>query len=343
MPIVGLDLGRSNFRAVELEKKKDQIIVNKFGSYEGHGLNLFSENPAELENYSLVLSQFFNETGFSTPYVVVGLNEDNVFMRVIKLPAMNEKELESSIRIEAEQYIPVPINDVNLSYQKLDFDYKDRSKIDVQIVAARKTVLDKYVRIVRNAKLVTRAIEPETISLGRIYGDNAESPVGTMILEMGYSSTLLIVVYGGHVRFSRAIPIGGDALTRSIMQSLGLDYMQAEEYKKIYGMDPSQVEAKIFNAVKALIDNIIVEINRASIFFTNHNPSANIRRVILTGGTALMPGLLLYIASNLEYEVELANPIKNISLNQKIEKSRNSLVQQGPLYSIAFGLALKEI
>jgi type IV pilus assembly protein PilM len=343
MPMVGLNLGKSGFRAVELERKKDEIQVTRYGMFDGHGLNLNSENPTELQNYSNALAEFYKDVGFTTSEVAVGLDENNVFMRVIKLPAMSDKELEGSIKFEAEQYIPVPINDVNLSFQRLDFDYKDKSKIDVQIVAARKTVLSKYVGVLRGAGLVTRTIEPETIALGRLFGDTKDAPVGTLIIEMGFSSSLIIVAYGGYVRFSRSVPIGGEALTRAIQQGVGLDFMQAEEYKKIYGMDPSQVDGKIYNAVKPLIDNLIVEINRASIFFTNHYESANIRRIILTGGTALMPGLLLYIASNLEYEVELANPLKNIGLSQKLEKNRNMIVQQGPLYSIAFGLALKEV
>jgi type IV pilus assembly protein PilM len=341
MPIVGLNLGKTSFRAAEMEKKKDQIILHKYGLYEGHGLNLNSESEEELNAYAAALNNFFNEMAFSTPEVVIGLDENNVFMRVIKLPPMNDKELETSVRIEAEQYIPVPINDVNLSFQRLDADFVDKSKVNVQIVAARKTILTKYVTILRKAKLIPKAIEPETLALGRLFGDSKESPMGTIILEMGFSATLIIVVYAGYVRFSRTVPVGGDALTKAIQQGLNLDFMQAEEYKKIYGMDPSQVDGKIYAAAKPIIDSLILEINRAGMFFTNHHPSASIKRIVLTGGTALMPGLLLYIASNMEYEVELANPIKSIELNPKIESSRSTLVQQGPLYSLAVGLGLK--
>jgi len=341
MPVVGLNLGKTSFRAAEMERHKDQIVLNKFGLYEGHGLNLSSESEEELNAYAAALANFFNEMAFTTPEVVIGLDENNVFMRVIKLPPMNDKELETSIRIEAEQYIPVPINDVNLSYQRLDADFVDKSKVNVQIVAARKTVLAKYINILRKAKLVPKAIEPETLALGRLFGDTKDSPVGTVILEMGFSATLIIVVYGGYVRFSRTVPVGGDALTKAIQQNLNLDFMQAEEYKKIYGMDPSQVDGKIYAAVKPIIDSLILEINRAGMFFTNHHPSATIKRIVLTGGTALMPGLLLHIASNMEYEVELANPIKTIELNPKIESSRTTLVQQGPIYSLSVGLGLK--
>lgn len=343
MPIIGLNIGRSSFRAVELERKKDQIVVNKFGLYENLKLNLDSDNKDDLHVASASLQTFFSEMGFSSPDVVVGLNESSVYMRIIKLPLMNDKELKGSIKFEAEQYIPVPINDVNVSYQKLDADYLEKNKMNVQIVAAKKSTLEKYVTLVRDAHLVPRAIEPETVALTRVLGDTKESPVGTIILAMGLASTLIIITYGGFVRFSRSIPIGGETLTRAIQQGLTLDFMQAEEYKKVYGMDQYQVEGKVYEVLKPLIDNVILEVSRASLFFTNHNPSATIKRVILSGGTALMPGLLLYFASNLEYEVELANPIKNLGLSTKIESQKNTLMQQGPIYSTAIGLALREV
>jgi len=103
----------------------------------------------------------------------------------------------------------------------------------VQIVAARKNIVDKYIEIVKKAKLVPKAIEPETIALGRVLGDSAEYPSGTMILEMGFDTSLIVVCYGGHVRFTRSIPIGGDLMTKTIMQQLDLDHSQAEEYKKL--------------------------------------------------------------------------------------------------------------
>jgi type IV pilus assembly protein PilM len=343
MPIIGLNIGKNSFRAVELDRRKDNIYVNKFGIYDTVKLNLESDKPDDIQAASTALHAFFSEMSFSSPEVVVGLNETSVYMRIIKLPQMTDKELKGSIKYEVEQYIPVPINDVNISYQKLAPDYTDKDKIDVQIVAAKKTTLDRYVSFIRGAHLIPRAIEPETIALTRVLGDTHDAPLGTIILEMGMTSTLIIISYEGFVRFSRSIPIGGESLTRAVQQGLSLDIMQAEEYKKVYGMDQNQVEGKVYNLLKPLIDNIVVEVQRASLFFTNHNSSANIKRVILTGGTALMPGLLLYIARSLEYEVELANPIRNIAVSPKLEEQKNILMQLGPIYSTAIGLALREV
>jgi len=342
MPIIGLNIGKRSFRAVELESKKDKLILTNFGTYINPKITA-EPTTDDIRLMASSLEEFFSETGFSTSDVVLSVDETHIFMRIIKLPIMNDKELKSSIKYEAEQYIPLPLDQVNVSYQKLDQDYSEKGKMNVQIVAARKDVVDKYVEILRKAKLVPRAIEPETIALGRALGDTKEAPSGTMIVEMGFSSSLIVVCYGGFVRFTRAIPIGGDTITKTIMQGLSLDQDQAEEYKKVYGLDDFQGEGKVAQVVKPIIDNLISEVQRAAVFFTNHNPSASIRRVVLSGGTALMPNLLSYFANKLDLEVILANPLNNIEISLKLEKQKQQLIDESPIYSSAIGLALRKI
>ena len=341
MSIIGLNLGKSSIRAVELEKRHDGIAVNNFGAYDNPRLDLDSQEKIDIEGFAKSLSSFLSEVGFSTPNVVVGLNESNVFMRIISLPNMSDHELKTSVKYEAEQYIPLPMDQVNLSYQKLDPDYLDKDKINVQIVAAKKDVLENYLSISKKAGLVVKAIEPETIALGRVLGDTKDQPIGTMILKIGYSGTLVEVVYGGFVRFTRAIPIGGETLTKSIQQTLGLELAQAEEYKKAYGLDQSQGDGKVYEVLKPVIDSLILEVKRANVFFSKHNSSDTINRVMITGGTALMPGLLMYMASNLDLEVQVANPVANLIVSSKLEKRKNELIEQAPRYSTAIGLALR--
>ncbi|MBU0534761.1 MAG: type IV pilus assembly protein PilM [Patescibacteria group bacterium] len=343
MPIIGLNIGKRSFRAVELDFKKDKIILNNFGNYSNPKVSMDPNSQDDLDMVSQSLEQFFSEVGFSSSDIITSVNETNVFMRIIKLPAMNDKELKSSIKFEAEQYIPLPLDQVNVSYQKLEQDFSDKGKMSVQIVAARKDIVEKYVEILRKAKLTPKAIEPETIALGRVLGDTKENPSGTMILEMGYSNSLIVVCYGGFVRFTRAIPIGGDVITKTIMQSLSLDYEQAEEYKKVYGLDDFQGEGKVAAVIKPVIDNLILEVQRAAVFFTNHNPSASIKRVVLSGGTALMPNLLSYVANKLDLEVMLANPLNNIEISPKLEKQKQTIIDEAPLYSSVIGLALRKI
>lgn len=343
MPIVGLNFGKTGFRAVELEKRKEGLGIANIGIYENSKLNFASSQKEDMDSISEHLSIFFKETGFNTSHVVMGLDENQVFMRIIKVPAMSDKELKSAVKYEAEQYIPLPLDQINLSFQRLDPDLAEKDKINVQIVAAKKDILERYVSIAKKAKLVPYAIEPETLALGRALGDSVEAPLGTLILNVGYSGSVIVVTYGGFVRFTRSVPVGGDVLTKQIQQELSLDITQAEEYKKAYGMDPMQAEGKIYNVIKPVVDNLILEIKRATVFFTKHNNNATIRKLVLTGGTALMPELLTYIAKNVDFEVQAANPLANFLLSPKLEPKRKDLVQQGPTYATAVGLALREI
>ena len=343
MSIIGLNIGKRSIKAVELENKKGKLIINNFGTYNNSRISQDSEPLEDTDAVASSLSDFFSETGFSTSEVISSIDETYVFMTVVKMPIMNDRELKSSIKYEAEQYIPFPLNQVNVSFQKLEQDLSEKGKMSVQIVAARKNIVDKYIEIMKKAKLTPRAIEPETVALGRVLGDTSEYPSGTMILQMGFGSSLIIVCYGGFVRFTRSIPIGGDVMTKTIMQNLNLDITQSEEYKKVYGLDEFQGEGKVATAISPVIDNLILEIQRASVFFTNHNPSATIKRVVMSGGTALMPNLLSYMANKLDLEVMLANPLNDIEISPKLEKRKQTLIEDAPSYSSAIGLALRGV
>lgn len=342
MPIVGLDLGSHSIRAVELEESKGGILLKRFGSYESPKLDYSSVSKQDQNTYADAVKHFFKEVDFSTPEVISAIPEYDVFTRVIKLPQMTEKELESSIAYEAEQFIPIPVGEVNFDFQILDPDVHDKDKMNVLIVAAKNEVLERQVALLKSAGLVPKGLEPETIAVGRVLGDTSDRPSASIIVNIGSFSTQIIIFYKGFVRFTRSISVGGDALTRAVAQSLNFEISQAEEYKKSYGMDQNQADGKVLEAMRPVFDNVLMEIKRARIFYTTHNPNVNINRVILSGGTALMPGLLFYMANNLSLEVELANPWRNIRFSKDLEPQRDLLTEQSPFYATAVGLALKE-
>jgi type IV pilus assembly protein PilM len=256
---------------------------------------------------------------------------------------MNDKELQSSIQFEAEQYIPLPIKDVTMSFQRLDADLTEKDKVNVLIVAAKKSIVSKYIEILRKANLTPSGLEPETLAMSRALGDKPDAPFATILADINTSNTLLTVTYKGHVRLTRSLSVGGDVLTRAVQQALFLDYEQAEEYKKTYGLDNTKVEGKVYDALVPVFNNIISEIKRSNVFFTTRNPNVKINKVIVSGGTALMPGLFLHMVNNLDVEVELANPWKELSLHPKIESQKDTLLRLGPVFVTPVGLALKEI
>ena len=342
MPIIGLDLGNHGFRAVEMEEQREGMILRKFGFHEDPRLNLQTAAQPDLDAYSAALKNFFSETGFTTPEVIVPLPESEVFTRVIQLPHMSEKELKSSITFEAEQYIPIPLNEINFDFQILDPDATNKDKMNVLIVAAKHTVLNKYIGLLKKAGLKPKALEPETLSVNRVLGDSAKSPSASIILNVGTLDSQIIVSYRGFARFTRSVAVGGDAFTKAVGQALGFDYAQAEQYKKTYGLDPKQADGKVYNAIKPIFDQVLAEVKRSRIFYTTHNPDVMIGRLIICGGSALMPGILFYAANNLDLEVEMSNPWRNVQFIRALESQKDKLIEWGPLYTTAVGLALKD-
>lgn len=343
MPIIGLDLGKHKFIGAEMEREKGAISLVRYGQVEDARLNFDVESKEDLIAYAKNLRNFVAEFGFKTNEVVVSLPETHVFMRVIKVPEMSDKDMITSIPIEAEQYIPLTLKETNLSFQKIDPDLDDKGKMNILLVAAKKTILEKYVFMLKEARLVPHAIEPETISLGRILGDTPDKPVATVIVNIGVENTTIIITYRGYVRFTRTVSIGAEILTKTLAQKLNLEYPQAEEYKKAYGLDQTQAEGKVYEALKPTFDLLIMEIKRGMMFFSSHNANVPLTRIVLGGGTALMPGVLLYFATNIDGEVELANPWKNVLLSNKLEKDREFLLSHAPIFSTAVGLALKDV
>lgn len=342
MPILGLDLGKNSVQAVELTKKGRDIVLLNLGTYEvpedTDPNPDITKAPPHLD-----LKEFVYDSKFSTNKAIVSLPENQVFTTIVKVPEMNEKELEASLKIEAEQYIPDPIKDVNFSHQRMGPDPYDKGKMNVQLVAAKKSVVEDIVKTLKEADLVPKVVEPENFAICRALGDSEQKPLASIILNIGYSTTLIIICYKGFVRFTRTIPIGGDTITRALQQSLSLDYLQAEEYKKTYGLNKSQVDGKVYDIIKPIIDTITLEVKRSKIYFTSHNPDVNINRIVLAGGTAQMPDLLAYVANNIDVEVEIANPWKNIKFSPKLNSKADSILKNGPIYASAVGLALKGI
>jgi type IV pilus assembly protein PilM len=229
-----------------------------------------------------------------------------------------------------------------LDYQILNIpkEKKPDSKMDVLLVAAPITLVDKYINVLEMAKLIPLALETEIIALSRaLVGSSSDSPC-SMIINIGASTTDIAIVQNGLLIFTRSIATGGIALTRAIATEINLDLTQAEGYKKSYGLDNTKLQGKIVAALKPIFDVIVNEIKRALSFYNSRWPTMPIKRIVLAGGTAKLPGIVIYLAENLGFEVQIGDPWSTIAKDERIIKI---LIEEGPMYSAAVGLALKEL
>jgi len=339
---VGLDIGFSFIKVVSLSKDKEQFKLDSLGSMPSPQPGIISDNDSDLEILANAIKQLLAAARIDTKEVIVALPESRVFTRVIDdLPYLTDNELSSAIRYAAEEFIPMPLADVNLNWQVLvRSDSKGKNtKTVVLVIASPKNVVAKYIKVLDLAGLRPKALETETIAVTRsLVGNNPFSP-STLIMQLGTTTTDFAAVSKGLIWLTRSISTGGMALTRSLAQHFNFEVSQAEQYKKIYGLSEDQLEGKVFEALKPIVDIIAGEGRRVIQAFETKYPANPIKRIVISGGGAKMPGLVIYLANSLGLEVQEADPWYSI-IKEKDSISR--LAQDAPSYSVAVGLALRE-
>jgi type IV pilus assembly protein PilM len=337
----GMDIGDSSIKLVYLQKDNQgsKLIAYGLAPTPGNGMN--SEADFDKDAIVEIIKRLVKETKVNTNQVVLSLPESQIFTRVIEMPVMSEKELASAIKFECEQYIPRPINEVSLRWQILNKgDKETNKKMEILLVAAPLNFIEKYMEIMERAELKAVAMETDLLAQARsLVGNNPYSPT-TMIISIGSTSTDLSIMRSGMVSFTRSIASGGNVLSRSIASDLALEFEQADQYKKTYGLLEDQLEGKVMSAIKPTFELIVNEIKKAIAFYQSKNPNDQVKRVVLSGGTARMPGLLIFLANALGIEAQVGDPWFNIKKDPSIE---SQLSEDAPMYSVAVGLALKEI
>lgn len=336
--IAGLDIGSHSIKLIELAREGDQVALVAAGSMPTPQKALTSSLQADTESLAVAIKQLIQSTGTKTRTVNLALPESKVFTRVIEVPQLSPRELTSAIKWEAEQYIPLPLDQVNVDFTVLqDGKNTQTNKMEVLLVAAPKALVDKYVSIMELAELNAVSAETEIIATSRAVGRSLPNVRTVMIVSLGALSTDIAILRSGILMFTRSVSTGGEALTRAIAQNLDFNLTQAEEYKRAYGLQQDKLEGKIIAAAKPIMDTILQEIKRAMAFYSEKYKEEHVDTVILSGGTARLPGMVIYMAQALNCEVQLANPWVGIAKDARF----NVLNTEGANFSIAVGLALR--
>lgn len=340
--LLGLDIGSSNIRAVVLSHDSTPPKLVSFGRVASPSPGIYSELDPDLEQLSETIKLLVNEIKSPTKDTVISLPEAHIFTRVIyDLPYLTNDELSHAIRFAAEEFVPMPIQDVNLNYQVLFRSPQKgpNSRTVVLVIATPKELINKYLKVVADADLKPVAVETELIAASRaLVGYTNYSPT-TMIIQLNNNTTDFAVVSDGLLLLTRSIATGSMALTRSVSQSFGFEIPQAEEYKKVYGLNEHQLEGKLFQVLRPIIDIILSETRKVIQSFETQNQNNPIKRVVISGGGASLPGLVIYLANALGLEVQEADPWQSI---QKDVSLTSKLAKEAASYSVAVGLAAWE-
>lgn len=334
MEFFGLDIGTSSIKACQLAREGERFRLKALGLTPTPGQGLASEAEKDWQATAETIKRLLTEARITTRSVATAFPEGQVFTRVIEMPKLSAEELASAIRWEAEQYIPVPLDEVSLDH--LDVSPKGSEKTEVLLVAAPKTLINKYFRVLEMAGLSAVSMETELVAAARSLVPVEDSP--TLLVNFGARATDVAVVRDGMIVLTRSIATAGEAFTRALATSLGMEKAQAEEYKKAYGLEQAQLEGKIRQALGPIFDSVVAELKRAMAFYQEHSGGDEVKQVVLMGGTAGLPQATGLMAEKLGVEVQVGNPFQKIIETPELVQ----LAETAPLYAVALGLAMRE-
>lgn len=336
----GLDIGTSIIKAVFFNRENNVLSYNSALAIPTPSPGMQSESPFDHQEVAKAINKLVTDAKITTNKVNIALPEHNVFTKVIEMPVLSEKELSSAIYWEAEQHVPAPMDTMTLAWSilKRPREIGTDQKMQVLIVAAPNHLINRYQSILELAGLSVVAVETETLSLIRCIVKE-KSTLSSMIINMGSLNTSLSIVQNGVIVFNYSTPLGGTALTRAISSDFGLSVNQAEEYKRTYGFSDLNLAGKVGHALEPIFANILTEVRKALAFYNEkYKNDSPITQILLTGGSAKLPGLDTFFVKNIGIETAILNPWKLLS----IANVPKEMEQLGPEYAIACGLAIKE-
>lgn len=342
---LGLDIGASTIKAVLFNGEVKNISLAAAMMVSTPPKGMLSEAPLDEEEMARAISQLMGEVKNPTKIVNIALPENKVYTKVLDMPVLSDKELSSAIYWEAEQYIPVPLETITLDWKVLKRPDKIEvgNKMQVLLVAAPTLLIEKYQKILSLAGLTIAFIETEILSAIRAimfpYAQKKDAVFpNTIIVNIGAMTTSLAIVKSGIIVFTYSVAIGGAALNRAIAADFGFSLSQAEEYKKTYGISQQELGGKISESTKPILLSIIGEVKKAIAFYKDKYKDASIQQVLLTGGSAKLPGIDSFFAQNIEIETATANPW-NVLGSQQVPRE---IIDNAADYTIAIGLALRD-
>ena len=335
MSITALDIGTHTIKALSAKNAKQIHIVQAVDVPNTLNL-LIPQNDQETTQFSEMFANLINDYKLDASDVRLSLPESVIANKVIEVPVLTNAELASAIGWQAEQYIPIPKDDLSLEYQVLVRPEKKspEAKMKVLLVASRKSFIEKINSIFLNLGIEPTVMETQMFSVIRALDLTSDDPE-TLIVHMGASNLDLAVVANGMFEFIFSSKNGSQLLTNSIAQSFGLDLKQAEEYKITYGLNIEQLEGKLVQVMLPIVNNVVVEIQKALRYFSQLHPGQTIKRVVLSGGPSEMIGFSQYLAQQINTEILLMAPFA---------KAKGQIPENKQLhYTVCMGLLMRKL
>jgi len=348
---LGIDIGSSSIKVVQLKKKNGKAILETYGvlSLGPYGnMEVGAVTNLKTEDISRALLDVMKEANVTTKSAVIAIPSLASLIFTLSLPSkVAEGQLAKIIPIEARKYIPVPITEVTLDWfiipqeaESVESDGVEedpaQAKLEVLVVAIHNDTLSQYQDILKKTDLHSDSFEMEIFSNIRSSFNHEIAPV--MLIDFGASKTKVSIVESGVVRVFHVVNRGSQDISRNISQSLNVTFEEAEKLKRSVGLD-AKIDDRVEKIARLSVNYIFTDIN--SIVFTYEKKyNKNISKVFLVGGGSLLKGLLDIAKANFQAEVVFSNPFSKTEAPAFLIPV---LEVSGPEFAVAVGLALRQL
>ena len=338
--LVGVDISSTTVKLLELSVKNGRYWVESYAVMPLPENSVVEKSILNPEAVADALERAVNLANPHTTHVAIAVPTSMVIHKIIEMDAdMSDEEREVQIRMDAEQYIPFPLDEVSLDFEVLPDRLANPNRVNVLLVATRTENVDTRVEVLELAGLVAKVADVESYAMERAFSVFADTlPMGANtvgILDIGHTMTTLSVMQKGKIIYTREQVFGGRQLTQDIQSRYGLSFEEAGRAKKERTL-PDDYDTEV---LEPFLDAVVQQAARSLQFFFSSSQFNEIDHILLAGGNANIPGLAKLLQQKLGYRVTIANPFLQMGFSpqidiKKIENDASSLM-------VACGLALR--
>jgi type IV pilus assembly protein PilM len=351
--LVGLDIGSHSVKLVEIEHEKRGRVLKNIGIIGIPHESVVEGSIREMQVVASAIKKLFRGLKVRNKKVATSISGYSVIIKKVSIPKKDQLDLEKTVQQEAEEFIPFDIKDVNLDFDVLapqqgtseeEEGEKDDSRTDLVLVAAKKAVVEEYIRLLDLAGLTPMVLDVDAFALENALemgmADPEESGCNA-IVHIGAEELIINIVNRGASIFTRDSNYGGSQINLAIMGSLDVTYEEAERIK-LGGIPLDEHKQTVTDIFLTTTASWIQEIRRALEFVASTYPDLTINRIILSGGSCRLPGLRELLARETALEVVEFNPFKDLIVDER-QFDLKYLKYMAPQVAVAVGLALRSV
>lgn len=340
--LLGLDISSTSVKLLELSRSGDRYRVESYGVEPLPPNAVVEKVIIDVEGVGEAIGRLVARARPAAKHAAVAVAGSSVITKLIEMDAaLSEDDMEQQIRVEADQYIPYPLDEVSLDFEVQGPVANSPERVEVLIAASRTENVDLRKDALQIGGLVAKVVDVEAYAMERAYSliqpqiEGGEGDHTVAIVDVGATMTTLNVLRAGKIIYTREQLFGGKQLTEEIQRRYGLSFEEAGLAKKQGGL-PDDYEAEVLGPFK---EAIVQQITRSLQFFFSASQFSDVNHIVLAGGTSSINGLADMVQAKIGTPAMVANPFVNMSLSSKVAAA--AITNDAPALMIACGLALR--